>query len=88
MASEDHVTAFSRAVDACMRGALEPLQDVISNNPKLATHADPLGNTLLHWAATGGYVELVQLLLASSANVRCTPLFPSDICPIATFPSV
>lgn len=68
-AAADKSTPFTRAVDACLRGSLEVVQDLVVRN-RLATQTDALGATLLHWAAQGGSPEVIAFLISSGSNVN------------------
>jgi len=56
---------------ACAKGDTAAVKALIESNGKLdLSTMDDEGNTPLHWAAVGGHVELVKVLLQFGANVE------------------
>jgi hypothetical protein len=55
--------------DAVRNGNLEPLKELLRENPGLVLGKTENGTTLLHVAAAMGQTELVELLLANRADV-------------------
>src|SRR5262249_13530598 len=58
--------------EACMKGDLDVLRRLLGNDPSLARAADPKGQyggwTGLHYAAQGGHLQAVRLLLEHGAD--------------------
>ncbi len=46
------------------------LKALLSENPQLATDADPYGMTPLHWAARAGAIDSARLLIGANADVN------------------
>lgn len=47
--------------DACRRGNFANAHDLLNQNSSLLTAVGTLGNTALHWAASGGHLDIVQV---------------------------
>src|SRR5271170_4190594 len=56
--------------EAAKKGDLEKVKALVSANHTLVSSKDDSGRTPLHWAAAGGYKELVQFLLDNKADPR------------------
>ena len=59
-----------RICDAAGKGDLGTVQSLLKGNPKLVFSKDNKSDTPLHLAASHGYPDLVELLLASNADVK------------------
>ncbi len=57
-------------LDAARDGDVKKVQALINGNPDLVLSKDGNGLTALHWAAGRGHRELVELLMASKADVN------------------
>jgi ankyrin repeat protein len=55
--------------DAAKTGDLAKIQELLKDNPELVSSKDENGATALHWAATTGHRDVVELLLANKADV-------------------
>src|SRR5262245_46631445 len=68
-AGMDSITVF---FDACTKGDVQVLRDLLANDPRLARVSNPKaphGNwTGLHEAAKHGYVDIVRFLLEQGAD--------------------
>ncbi len=56
--------------DAAKNGDLEKVKAFLRADPTLISKKDSYGATPLHWAAMNGHQEIVELLLANSAEVN------------------
>ena len=56
--------------DAGGKGDLATVKALLKGNPKLVFSKDDKGNTPLHWAASHGHRDVVELLLANGADVN------------------
>jgi ankyrin repeat protein len=57
--------------DAARKGDLESVKALLKDNPELVNDKDDnYGATPLHWAAAGGYQDVVELLLVGKAEVN------------------
>ncbi len=56
--------------DACRKGDLESVKDLVRANKRLVTSADSIGITPLHRASAGNHLELVRFLLFQRADIN------------------
>ena len=63
--------ASAPVADAAMRGDKETLRALLKQGADV-NQPQGDGMTALHWAATGGSMDLVEALLYAGANVRAT----------------
>jgi len=62
--------------EAAKRGYCEQITEAIAESGKdIVRHIDTLGNTPLHWAASGGHAQACQLLLEQGADVNALNQF-------------
>jgi ankyrin repeat protein len=55
-------------LDAARRGDLARIQSELARDPGLALASDDTGDTALHWAAIGGHLPVIHVLLDAGAN--------------------
>ena len=56
--------------EACRRGDLGAVAEMVRSNPKLTTRADGIGVTPLHRASAGNHLHIVRFLLTRGALVN------------------
>ena len=56
--------------EACRRGDLDTVIELVQQKPNLVTRADSIGITPLHRAVAGNHLQLVRFLLAHGASVN------------------
>jgi ankyrin repeat protein len=69
---------------ACAMGNLDHVKEFLKTDSAITRTADRCGRTLLHWAAKGGQVEVVEFLLSHAANPNCrtTKELPEMVAPL------
>ncbi len=56
--------------EACRRGDLDTVIEIVRQKPNLVSRADSIGITPLHRAAAGNHLKLVRFLLSRGASVN------------------
>jgi ankyrin repeat protein len=56
--------------EACRRGDLKTVAELVRSNPKSVARADGIGITPLHRAAAGNHLQLVRFLLSRGAEIN------------------
>ncbi|EKX51206.1 hypothetical protein GUITHDRAFT_66290, partial [Guillardia theta CCMP2712] len=56
--------------DACRKGDLRAVSELLNNDPELVHERDNIGTTPLHRAAAGGFLEICTVLLEHKADVN------------------
>jgi len=56
--------------EASKRGYEEQIEEVLATNKDDIRKRDTLGNTPLHWAASGGHYAAVEILIKNGAEVN------------------
>jgi ankyrin repeat protein len=56
--------------EAAKRGYEDQLEEVLATNKSEVHRKDTLGNTPLHWAASGGHYQATDLLIKRGADVN------------------
>eukprot|EP01088_Endostelium_zonatum_P020491 TRINITY_DN7582_c0_g1_i1.p1 TRINITY_DN7582_c0_g1~~TRINITY_DN7582_c0_g1_i1.p1 ORF type:complete len:148 (-),score=45.78 TRINITY_DN7582_c0_g1_i1:143-586(-) len=57
-------------IEFAKRGQDSQMEDLLNENKGLLNKQDSLGNTALHWAASGGHEDCVEWLISVGANVN------------------
>jgi hypothetical protein len=71
-----NIITFNRSIHcAAMRGNIEDIKVMLTKNPELINKKNKSGDTPLHYAALGGYKEVVELLCACGADVTAQDKF-------------
>ncbi|MGA8088908.1 MAG: ankyrin repeat domain-containing protein [Terracidiphilus sp.] len=61
---------FQRLIEAAKQGAFEQVGAIISAHPEFLNNKDDSGATALHYAAFGGYCNVVELLVQQGADIN------------------
>ncbi len=72
------VAMYLRSIDihrAALYGDIEKVERILSKKPELLEARDKLCYTPLHWAASMGYQNMAEILLAKGADVNATSDF-------------
>jgi len=56
--------------EAAKRGYEDQIEEILATKKEEVNKKDSLGNTPLHWAASGGHFEACELLLKKGAQVN------------------
>jgi ankyrin repeat protein len=65
-----HASPADDILKAAQTGSTARVKALLDKDPKLANARNPKGSTPLHFAAKGGYRDLVTLLIAKGADVN------------------
>jgi ankyrin repeat protein len=61
--------------EAAKKGYTEQIEESLSDEPKGYLKKDTLGNTPLHWAASGGHYDAVAYLIKLGSDVNAENIF-------------
>ena len=63
---------FERLIEAAQHGLVEVVKAIVRAHPGLVGRYDETGATALHYAAFGGYRDVVRVLVEAGADVNAT----------------
>lgn len=61
---------FQRLIEAAKKGVFEEVRAIVSEHPEFLNSKDDSGATAVHYAAFGGYRDVVEFLVQQGADIN------------------